>query len=813
MNGSGPPQFFVNGFVAGDRVVLLRREQDGSVSKHLFPAEYACHIRREDFAADIEAQAKRSRAVRGYAIEGDWVRLRWASYDVARSFCGRGGYFEQRGIATYEGDLNPVRRVMVERGFSVQRPRWAILDIETDSRVPMSQKSEARVLCWSLTFEDGEKVRGVLEHDTDEAETLLLEDLFDELMSVDLVLAWYGGDDWEDDEHGFDFPVLGARVARLGIRVNLRRWLTADHLAIFRKGNISASESGEEKQSMALGRVAARVLHGEADVAKLSVEARKSWDYWAAGGEQRALLSDYNVVDTELAWRIEKRTGFIELMIELCLVCGTFPDARGMRATSFVESFILRLARERGGGHFPSRFQTPGEADPFAGAYVMEPKHKGVLRGVDVADFAAMYPRNIVAWNMSLETHVPEAAQRLIAPNVDPRVELVPPPPGYCRVPMTGEVFRTEPKGLLVVAVEEIARLREQWKRAKAAAVPGTDEWKDADRRSTAYKQINNSFYGVVGSPFSRFFRRQIAESVAQAGVWLIKSTIAYGREQHGIETIAVDTDSVFAAGVEEQRFRTFVEACNRELYPKLLASCGCRPPFGVKLAYEKRFSILVYVKKKRYAGRFEHFDGKRANELSRPEIKGLEFKRGDSARLAREMQEEAVRVLLCMDRPEAPAVLPYTHRDFCELADRWRARVLKGRLERDDFVLSKQLSREIEGYARRKKKHGDEWASQAVHVELARRMRELGMDVSQGVRIEYVVVDGARSPQKVVGLFEFEPGTEDRHYLWETLVWPPTERVLEVCFPDYDWHRSFGRSRPRERGRPVPREQMGFGF
>ncbi len=72
--------------------------------------------------------------------------------------------------------------------------------------------------------------------------------------------------------------------------------------------------------------------------------------------------------------------------------------------------------------------------------------------------------------------------------------------------------------------------------------------------------------------------------------------------------------------------------------------------------------------------------------------------------------------------------------------------------------------------------------------------MKAAGKNVTEGTRIDYVVVEA--SPQKTVPLFEFTPGMEDRHYLWENQVWPPTLRVLEPCFPEFDWS-VYSRSRP----------------
>lgn len=806
------PESYVNAFVSGDNLYLLRREGTELVRK-VVPAEWVSFIRLEDFTPEIERQTRSlgSRALRGWNVEGSWVRFRWRSRELRQLYCGANGFFASKEIQTYEADVHPVRRYLVENRCTIQRPLWCYLDIETDSRVPMSRKWEARILSWAITFPDGDKVCGILAEDSDDAEAQLLSDMFVELNTVDLVIAWYGGSG-PTSQDGFDFPMINARVKKLDLVVVLQRWLWLDHMVLFLKMNLSASESGEEKQHIGLNRVAKQLL-GESE-GKLNVAGYKTWDYWAAGGEQRELLGAYNVIDTDLMRRIELKTGFVELIIALAQTCGVFPDSRGMQATQFVESYMFRLALGRD-IHFKTRDEH-AKGEKFPGAYVMAPKKLGILRNVHVCDFASLYPSIIQTWNMSPETHVPSAAVR---PTKE--VPFVPPPDGCCRVPMTGEVFRKEPKGLLVEAIDQVGELREYWNKKKAAAVPGTDEWKDYDRRSTSMKQIRNSFYGVIGSSFSRFFLRPLAESVTQAGVFLIKSTIALGEANTPpIEAIAADTDSDFAVGVNEQQFREFVALCNKELYPAIVEQFEC-PRNEISLAYEKEFALMIIAGKweggefvasaKRYAGRFSHYKGKRSTNESRPEIKGLEFKRGDSVRLAREMQREVIEKLLCMDLAQIPDELPYTAKDFARIVERWRDHVLYDALDRADYVVSKKLAKPLNEYVKKQKADGD-WQADVAHVAVARRMLDAGMDVREGIRVEYVVVDGSTSPQTTLGLFELGDAVPDRYYMWEVQVWPPTSRVLESCFPEYPWAR-YDRVRPRERGRIVPKEQLGFGF
>lgn len=166
----------------------------------------------------------------------------------------------------------------------------------------------------------------------------------------------------------------------------------------------------------------------------------------------------------------------------------------------------------------------------FLGAYVMEPSVKGLVRDVHVCDFASMYPSIIRSWNMSPETYAPDVvleqgalpsyllhAKRDAAPRVLP--------PGHCVAP-NGAVFRTEPEGILPIAIGKILEMRKYWNKLKASFPPESPEWIDADRRATAYKIAANTFYGVQGCKFFRLYRYEVAEAVTQAGKWMIQEVI-----------------------------------------------------------------------------------------------------------------------------------------------------------------------------------------------------------------------------------------------------------------------------------------------
>ena len=135
---------------------------------------------------------------------------------------------------------------------------------------------------------------------------------------------------------------------------------------------------------------------------------------------------------------------------------------------------------------------------------------------------------------------------------------------------------------------------------------------------------------------------------------------------------------------------------------------------------------------------------------------------------------------------------------------------MLLSALERDEVVIAKKLSKGLGEYERKQKKDGTD-AALPAHVEIALILAERGRDVGGGVRIEYVVTDGDAAPQKKIPAEDWAEGDLfDRFYLWDDLIYPATQRLLEAAFPATDWKR-WARTRPlRPRTQAAKREAAG---
>ena len=790
----------VSAWTDDGKVHLVERKGDQVFIRRV-PAKWEFFVTGLD---DVDrGHLSRDRRVRSVVREKGYDRIecrdRWERNEVTAIIetAARAKGSADR-IKVLEGDVSPLRRLMSDYpDLEVDpSPRLAFFDIETDSRKTFVEMREgkARVLSWALEGADGKKFSGLLAADTDNAERALLTELLEAFRDYDCLLAWYGA--------GFDFQVIQMRAHVLKMQYRGRdipwhRWTWLDHLEVFKKYNMHSDDGGEAKASYKLDHVATYLL-GEG---KKDFDASKTWEAWAAGGAERDRLLAYNIQDTALLPRIEAKTGFVSLHLAVCHICRVFPDTESLHATVQGDGFMLRLGSEYG-YRWPTKPKVDENAErqQFAGAYVMEPKRKGAVENVHVCDFAGLYPSIMRTWNMSLDTKVAR-------PDSVDRSKLL-------RLPDRPTYFRNDTDGMFRIALDRLVAKRAEYTKKMKEHAAGTEQHAFYKRLSGAFKIVANSFYGIAGSVYSRFFDPEIAEGVTQTGKWLLIQVLD-GAAGRGWDPFYGDTDSGFVTGVDTETFRKFVDEMNGR-WDEILA------PFGVAagkhhidLDFEKTFHRLIMVSAKRYAGLYAMYKGKAATGDAK-EVKGLEFKRGDAIRMAREFQSEVVNALLALELPQADAIRV--------IIDRWRDKVLNGDLELADVTLSQALTRPLKEYADRFSepacKGCQYWfggtdgsgkekcpscgvervrVKQPAHVRVAREMQDAGIPLAEGARVSYLIVKDGDDHKPVMVDADRLPDL-DRLYYWENRVYPPVERVVSLVYPQYQWTETGAAKKMRER-------------
>ena len=783
----------VSAWTDKERVNLVERVGSGIRIRQV-PARYSLFVTGVDDAD--RTTIARDKRVTGVSVAGVYTRVecrdRWGRKDLVKLLEGAA---EAAGTADdfriLEGDVSPLRRLMSDvASLEVDPdPRLAYMDLETDTRFTFAEMREgdARILSWAVEV-DGQMYSGMLVADHDDAERRLLEDLIRTLHDYgDVVLAWFGD--------GFDFPVLQNRCEKLGVTLNGKpipwhRWCWMDHLELYKKYNLHTDEGGEVKSSFKLDHVAGYLL-GEG---KHDFDSSKTHEAWVAGGAERDRLMAYNVQDTALLARIEEATGYIVLHLAVCNICRVFPDTESLNATAQGDGFLLRLGDEHG-YRWPTKHRFEGDPEPFAGAFVMPPRRLGAIENVHVCDFTGLYPAIMRTWNMSLDTKIDR------------------PTGAHCQLPERRTYFRTDRDGMFRIALDRLVAKRGEYTAAMKAETPGSEAHVKFKRLSGAFKIVANSFYGICGSPFSRFFDKEIAEGVTQTGKWLLERVIERA-EAEGLDPFYGDTDSVFVTGTDGEEFRAFVGRLNHD-WDEMLEPWGI-DEHHIDLDFEKTFRRLILVSAKRYAGSFAMYKGAPAPD-AKPEIKGLEFKRGDTLRMARQMQTEAVHALLADDLPPAGQMRT--------LVEKWRGHMLEGELELEDVVISQSLSKPLNQYGGRytvahctgcKHQFGStdlkgpdtcpkchmvrSEAAAPAHARVARVLAARGESMGEGARVRYLVIEGEKDgPMNAVPVDAEAFEKIDRRYYWDSRVYPPTQRVLEVVYPDAQWTESMTSRKQRD--------------
>lgn len=410
--------------------------------------------------------------------------------------------------------------------------------------------------------------------------------------------------------------------------------------------------------------------------------------------------------------------------------------------------------------------------------------------------------------------------------------------PDLILCPGSFETFRRDVQGYIPQMFKETLFKRKKYTDLQTTERVGSDLFLLYYRLAYSFKRLGLSFYGELGNTRSRFYFPEVAESVTLAGQYFIRQTSDEAKTVN-YPTLYGDTDSIYlslmtaaeaaafqrtalalrpeaAAGLPstdgelftwlaahpaassaatdaliaalDARGKAFVERCQAYYHSDMLPQWNYQPGWDIiELEFEDIYDIIFFVSKKRYAGRMLGHKGQRANTV---EIKGLEAMRSDYVEYTRQLQRRVLHAILKQRRPGA-WVLEYV-RDY-------RARFLAERpwtrgLSTDYIAVTKSIAKEPADYV----------ASRPLHVRLAAEIRETGREFYVGMKVPHVVTASAakvpdgttktgkpkfRTEMQGVLLDEWTPAHGfDRTYYWDRVIYPATERVLEVCYPGFDW-------------------------
>ena len=440
-------------------------------------------------------------------------------------------------------------------------------------------------------------------------------------------------------------------------------------------------------------------------------------------------LIHYNILDCKLVYDILEKTKIIDLATERAQLTGMELDRITASIAAF-DSLYIREARKRNLVSPTTRYQQ--KENKIIGGYVKLPE-AGVYKNVVVMDFKSLYPSVIRTFNIDPASFLEEAQK------------------GAIESPNNAYFKNTE--GILPAIIEKLHAAREKAKKEKR------------EFANYAIKIIQNSFYGVLASPNSRYFKFDMANSVTNFAQMIIKMT-ADLIEKKGHKVIYSDTDSAFIeTSLNKEKAIDLGEELQNYInkyYQEYIKKEYDRHSY-LELEFKKLYIALMFphvrnqakakegeqqetkAAMKRYRGRVG-IEGK--EEL---EVTGLEAIRGDWTDAAQEFQKELL-IKLFHDDPIEKFIKDYVKK------------IRDGKMD-EKLIYRKSIRKDLTEYTK----------TTPPHVKAARLLDKL-----DGTVISYVMTEAGPEPiQKLKHKIDYD------HYIKKQIE-PIANQILALLKKEF---------------------------
>lgn len=552
---------------------------------------------------------------------------------------------ESMDIKTFESDVDPARRFLMERFINAQvqvkgicekkknfisftnptiepcdiTPKLLIasIDIETGTQntqlysiaAHLSGKIEEKKV-FIVSEEDIESLDYIISN-KDEKELLQNFLKWFQEKDPDIIIGWHViGFDLMFLENKCRELIIPFDIARANGRVSLRQRKPRGYYAfvtgrVIIDGPQALRSSFFTFEDYRLETVAQELL---AEGKTITPDQDKVEEIERLFKEDKASLAEYNLKDAELVTNIFKKAGLIELSVRRSQLSGLLMDELGMMTAAFDHFFLPKLHRA---DYVAGNVKDLDTSEHAAGGYVMDPV-PGIYDDVIVLDFKSLYPSIIQTFKIDPYSNLKFEIDTIETLN--------------------GYKFSSTQHFL----PEFIDQLIEQRNIAK----------KKDKQLSQAIKILMNSFYGVMGSFGCRFYNPNLPTAITGTGQKLLIGSKTFLAEK-GYEVIYGDTDSLFIKLKEgegenaETNGIRIANDLNHYWAEKISNEYGLKSYLEIEFEKYYRKFILTPARgsesgaKKRYAGLLVE------NGEEKLEFVGMEFVRSDWTRLAKEFQVE----------------------------------------------------------------------------------------------------------------------------------------------------------------------------
>ncbi len=508
-------------------------------------------------------------------------------------------------------------------------------------------------------------------------------------------------------------------------RISTARFKGIVHVDLFQFIN-NVLSSQLQTEVLTLDAVSAELLGDN----KIEIEYEEIIESWRKGRDL-GKLAEYCLKDSDLTLRLGE---FILPQIhELAELSGQLLfDTSRMTYSQLVEWYLSKRAFAMD-IIIPNQpkwdeIQRRRDYSPYTGGFVKEPIG-GLHEDIAVMDFRSLYPSIIATFNISPET----------LNCIDCRKD------GY-KVPEHNYWFCKRKKGFVSTVIKELIDRRAMIKNEMKEK---PKEYLRLNNEQLAVKTVTNATYGYFGFASSKWYCHECAESSAAFGRFYIKKVIDEA-EKEGFTVIYGDTDSMFVKTDNnlEKKVKLFLDKMNKTL------------PGIIKLDLQGIYNRGIFIPrgvgpgtaKKRYA---------LIDDKGVLTIRGLEKVRRDWSNVAKDTQEMVLKLIL--EREDVKGAVKYVKYVIKQLND--------GKIPLKDLIIIEQLTKPL-----------SEYKLIGPHVVAARKIKERGRPIGEGMPILFVITKGKGSISERSEPFEdVDIKDIDNYYYISHQIVPAALRVLTV--------------------------------
>lgn len=543
----------------------------------------------------------------------------------------------------------------------------------------------------------------------------------------------------------FDFQIIQKRADELKVNLTLSRDLSK--LKFARRARVSTARlKGRihvdlfefisnilspqlQTEVLTLDSISSELLGDN----KIEIEYEEILEDWRKG-KDLGKLAEYCLKDSELTLRLGEF--ILPQIYQLAKLSGQLLfDSVRMTYSQLVEWYLSRKAFAMD-IIIPNQpkwdeIQKRREYSPYVGGFVKEPIG-GLHEEIAVMDFRSLYPSIIASFNISPETLNCACCRK----------------DGY-EVPERDYWFCKKEKGFVSTVIKELIERRANIKNGMEKMKKYSEEYNRHNNEQFAVKTVANATYGYFGFAGSKWYCRECADSSAAFGRFYIKKVISEA-EKEGFTVIYADTDSMFVKieGNLKKKVEALLEKINKTL-PGIIE-------MGLQGIYRRGIFIPRGVgpgtAKKRYA---------LIDEKGILTIRGLEKVRRDWSNIAKNTQERVLKLIL--EKKDVKGAVKYVKDVIENLKQR--------KVPLKDLIIIEQLTKPL-----------SEYKAIGPHVVAARKIKERGRPIGEGMPIMFVITKGKGSISERSEPFEDVDikDVDNEYYITHQIV-PAALRVLTV--------------------------------